>query len=82
MNMRPLRILSYTIFFLGVIIGLALAAVTIWNKTEAISYFFRGAKHDPFHGLRCPVFLAPPKTGTVTLVFTTPTEEEDTFFSR
>jgi len=80
-NMKPLRILSYTIFFSGMILGVALAAITIWNGTEAISYFFNGAKHEPFNGLRCPVLIAPTEKGIVAAAFNNPTDEEDTFFT-
>lgn len=82
MNTRPLRTLSYVVFFLGVVIGLALSVITIWNRLEATNYYFRGAKHDPFNGLRCPVMVAPTEKGIVTVVFNNPTNEEDNFFYR
>jgi hypothetical protein len=82
MNKKSLRILSYAIFFPGIILGFALAAITIWNRTEAISYFFRGAKHEPFNGLHCPVLIAPAEKGILAAIFNNPTDEEDTFFYR
>jgi len=81
-NLRLLRILGYAFFYTGIILGLVLAVIAVWNRTEAISYFFRGAKFDPFHGLRCPVLVAPTETATVIAEFSNPTNEEDTFFYR
>lgn len=80
--MRLVRILGYSIFYLGIIMGVILAAIAVWNRTEAISYFFRGAKFDPFPGLRCPAFVAPTETATITANFSNPTNEADTFFYR
>ena len=82
MNTRSLHTLSYVVFFLGVLLGFAIAVVTIWNRLEAISYFFTGAKYDPFDGLRCPVMIAPTEQGTVTADFHNATDREDTFFYR
>ena len=82
MKTRLLLILSSAIFFLGVIIGLALAVITIWTRIEATRYYFTGAKYDPFTGLRCPVMIAPTEKGIVTAVFNNPTNEEDNFFYR
>jgi hypothetical protein len=82
MNIKFMRVLGYVIFYLGVILGLALAAIAVWNRTEAISYFFRGAKLEPFNGLRCPAFIAPTETAAITVDFKNPANEEDTFFYR
>jgi hypothetical protein len=82
MNTRTLHSLSYVVFFLGVVIGFAFAVVTLWNKLEAISYYFTGAKYDPFPGLRCPVMIAPTEEARVTAAFRNPTDQEDTFFYR
>jgi hypothetical protein len=69
MNTKLLRILSSTVFFLGVIIGFALAVISIWNRIEAVRYYFTGAKYDLFHGLRCPVMIAPTEEGMITALF-------------
>jgi hypothetical protein len=82
MNMKPLRILSGTVFFLGVIIGFGLAVITIWNSLEAARYYFTGAKYEPFDGLRCPVMIAPTEKGIVTAVFNNSTDQEDNFLYR
>jgi hypothetical protein len=82
MNTKSLHTLSYVVFFLGVLLGFAVALVTIWNRLEAISYFFTGARYDPFDGLRCPVMIAPTEEGVVTAAFRNPTDREDTFFYR
>jgi hypothetical protein len=79
---RPLRILSRAIFFPGVILGLVLSGIAIWNHLEATSYFFTGVKYAPFPGLRCPVMIAPTEKGIVSAIFDNPTNEEDAFFYR
>jgi hypothetical protein len=82
MNTRTLHTLSYVVFFLGVLVGFAVAVIMIWNRLEAISYFFTGARYDPFEGLRCPVMIAPTEEGRVTAAFRNPSDREDTFFYR
>lgn len=80
MNTRRFGLLRRAFFFLGVITGFALAIITIWIRLEAINYYFTGVKYAPFHGLRCPVILAPTEKGIVTAVFNNPTDREDNFF--
>jgi hypothetical protein len=80
MNAKAFLVLSHAFFFLGVVIGLALSVIAIWNNLEATSYYFAGVKHPPFKGLRCPVMIAPSEKGIVTAVFNNPTNEEDNFF--
>ena len=82
MNTKSLRFLSRAIFFLGVVIGLTLSGIAIWNNLESTSYFFTGGKYAPFNGLRCPVMIAPNEKGIITAVFNNPTNEEDNFFYR
>lgn len=82
MNTKLLRISSLVLFFLGVLTGLALAVIAIWNNIEATNYFFRGVKYAPFGGLRCPLLIAPTEKGTVTAVFNNPTDGEDRFLYR
>src|ERR1043165_1432176 len=82
MNRKLLHFFAYVIFFLGGVLGFILAAVAIWNRTEAVSYFFSGAKYDPFPGLRCPVFMAPTEHGILIADFKNPANEADTFFYR
>jgi hypothetical protein len=82
MHTRLLRLLSRTIFFLGVTIGLVLSGIAIWNNLESTSYFFTGVKYAPFNGLRCPLMIAPTEKGIVTVVFNNPANEGDNFFYR
>jgi len=82
MNRTLLRLFAYALFYLGVILGFALALISLWNRMEAISYFFQGTKYAPFHGLHCPAFLSPTEQGIATAVFKNPTNEEDTFYYR
>jgi len=80
MNIKSLRILSSTIFFLGVILGFVLAIVSLWGNVEALNYFFRGASYTPFQGLKCPILMTRSESGAVTAVFDNPTSTEDTFY--
>jgi hypothetical protein len=82
MHTRTLHLLSRTIFFLGVSIGLVLSGISVWNNLESTSYFFTGVKYAPFNGLRCPLMIAPAEKGIVTVVFNNPTNEGDHFFYR
>jgi hypothetical protein len=82
MNTRPLFILSRAFFFLGVGLGFGLSVIAIWNNIESTSYFFRGSTFAPFHGLRCPVMIAPTENGIVTSIFRNPNDEEDVFYYR
>ena len=82
MNTRTLRTLSRLIFSVGVFTGFVLSVIAIWNNVEATNYFFNGVKHPPFHGLRCPMLIAPSETGTVFVTFKNPTNEADEYFYR
>jgi hypothetical protein len=82
MNTRLLLILSRIFFFLGVVIGLVLAVIAIWNNTEATSYYYTGVAYPLFHGLRCPVMISPTEKGIVTAVFDNPTTKEDIYYYR
>jgi hypothetical protein len=82
MNTSFLRIVSRTVYFLGVVIGVVMAVITIWSRMEAIHYFFRGATHEPFKGLRCPVMISPTEKGVVTAVFDNPTDQAVNYFYR
>jgi hypothetical protein len=82
MNRKLLHFFAFVIFLLGILLGFSLSAIAIWNRTEAVNYFFTGAKYDPFPGLRCPAFIAPTEQATVRALFKNPTNEEDTFYYR
>ncbi len=82
MNRKLLHLLAYVSFFTGILLGFALAVISTWSRVEAINYFFKGAKYDPFNGLRCPVLMSPTETGMVNAVFNNRTNEPDTFFYR
>ena len=77
MPTRSKRILGGVIFFFGVFMGLVLALATLWDKYEAVSYFFEGTTYAPFNGLHCPFLMTPPETVTIKAVFDNPTHEED-----
>jgi hypothetical protein len=76
------RILGYAIFFVGAILGFALSITLIWNRMEAVNYYFSGIKYEPFQGLQCPAMIAPRETGVVNIVFDNQRDRDDTFFYR
>ena len=80
MKIKSLRILSGVIFFLGVILGFAIAIISLWGKVEALNYFFRGASYAPFQGLKCPTLMTRSETGVVSSEFDNPTDTEDNFY--
>lgn len=82
MNKNLVHVFSRAVFFLGVIIGFALAIVMIWNQVEATHYFFDGGSYEPFRGHYCPLLLAPTATGLVTAAFQNPTDQEINFYYR
>ena len=82
MSRKLVSVLSRIFFFLGVFVGFALAVVLIWNKVEAIHYYFKGEKYEQFNGLLCPLIIAPTEKGAVTATFTNPTEKAVNFYYR
>jgi hypothetical protein len=82
MDRRFFPILSRAFFFVGVVIGLILSVIAIWNNLESTSYYFTGVKHDAFKGLSCPIMIAPSEKGRVTAVFNNSTDQEDNFYYR
>ena len=77
MQTKSKRIIGGVIFFFGIFVGLALALATIWDKYEAISYFFEGTTYAPFNGLHCPFLMARSETVIIRAVFDNPTDQED-----
>jgi len=68
-NSRTLRIAGILLFSFGVIVGMALIAVTIWADLEA-SFFdanlaSRGGEH--LKTLRCPILMTSSEIGTATV---------------
>ena len=82
MNTKSFLILTRAFFFLGVVIGFARSVIAIWDNLEATDYYFTGAKHAAFNGLRCPLIIASTEKGVVTAVFNNPSNETDNFFYR
>ena len=82
MKRKSFFLLGRVFFFLGVVIGLILSVIAVWNDLESTSYFFTGVKHAPFNGLHCPIMIAPSERGIVTAVFNNSTDQEDNFYYR
>ncbi len=53
------------IFLAGVLLGIILAALTVWGDFEAMSYFYTGAGYAGFNGLKCPALLSHDEVATV-----------------
>ena len=69
---KPLQLLSTCLFYLGVLVGLVLAAASAWADFEGLSYFATGAGYPPFGGMHCPVFISQTEEGMVTARFDNP----------
>jgi len=82
MNMKLLRVVGFSLFFVGVIFGFVLAVLFTWNKIEAINYYFTGATYPAFNGLHCPTIITRSEQGTVTAIFDNPAGEENNFYYR
>ncbi len=76
MQTKSKHIIGGTVFFLGILIGLALAIATMWGNFEALSYFFSGATYAPFNGLQCPILMTHSETGTISAVFNNSRDQE------
>ncbi len=76
MHIKPARLAGATIFFLGILSGLALASAAIWGDFEAMSYFYTGAGYDQFNGLKCPILMTLSDTGIVTAGFSNASDRE------
>ncbi len=75
MQDRAKRNTGNILFVLGVLIALALAALTAWASFEGLSYFATGAGYDPFDGLHCPIMISPTETGIVEADFINATDQ-------
>lgn len=63
------RLLVAFLFYLGVLVGLALAAAAAWADFEGLSYYATGAGYRTFSGLDCPVLMSSWETGVLTAHF-------------
>ena len=68
---KILRIAGLVLFSFGVIVGMALIAITIWTDLEA-SFFdsVMGSRGDePLKTLRCPILMTTSETGRISATF-------------
>ncbi len=64
------------IFFIGIFSGLALAVLAIWAALEVQAYYYTGETFEAFNGLHCPLLMTRSETGTITVSFDNPSDEE------
>jgi hypothetical protein len=74
---KVFRASGVILFAIGVLLGMALTAVTIWTDLEA-SFFdsaLASRGDEALRTLRCPVLMAKSETGTIRATFQNPTEK-------
>ncbi len=76
MPTRRFQELANVPYFLGVLVGLALAIAAAWADFEGLSYFATGAGYQPFNGLHCPVLMSHAETASVSVSFDNPTNQD------
>ena len=76
MPTKPIRNPGGIIFLIGIFLGLALAIMVIWAAIEAQAYYYTGAVYEPFNGLHCPLFMTRSETGTISVTFDNPGNQE------
>lgn len=74
--MKSKHNISGIVFFFGIFVGLALAAIPIWSAFEAQAYYFTGETFEPFNGLHCPMLMTTSETKTITATFDNPSNQE------
>ncbi len=77
MQGKTKRIISTTLFLLGVLLAMALAGLTAWAAFEGLSYFSTGAGYDPYGGMHCPILISRTETGFVRADFSNPTDQAE-----
>jgi len=77
MNQQTYRLLTLggLLFFIGALVGTALATASVWADLEAQFYGFEKVTDRKFNTLRCPVFVSRAEEGVVTATFTNPSTE-------
>lgn len=76
---RTLRNLSVLLFSVGFLIGLALAAFTVWADLEAALFDSTIVADAPIRGFRCPLVITTSETGIVSATFPNPAERSVEF---
>jgi hypothetical protein len=74
--------LGLVLFFLGVIVGIALEALIVWGDMEAFLFTSGIQAEETWKSLKCPVFLTPNEQGKITAVFENPLDEEVERYAR
>ncbi len=65
MSYAARRTIAGIVFMAGVLVTLALTALTAWAAYEALSYFSTGAGYEPYGGLHCPTVMSSREMGLV-----------------
>jgi len=69
-----LTIPGVILFFIGILLGMALNGWADWGEVEAYMLVFRSGDQD-IASIRCPLMLGPSETGVVSASFDNPTAE-------
>jgi hypothetical protein len=69
-----MRALSMVLFCVGLLLGMAFVAATVWADLEASLFEPSKAAQEPLSSLRCPLIITPQESGTITATFTNPGE--------
>jgi hypothetical protein len=64
------------LFFLGVVLALALAVLAIWADYEALFYGFDLFGNERLPNMNCPILVTPNQPGRVTVNITNPLDKE------
>ncbi len=65
MSSKNVRLLSMTLFMIGVIAGLVFSGLAVWADFEASLFDSSLTAEEPFPGFRCPIIIGQNQTGIV-----------------
>ena len=68
------RSFSYTLFYIGALLGLTLTALAAWADLEAAAYGFDHTGGEGLSALSCPILMTANETGTFSVKVTNPTQ--------
>jgi len=71
---RIMRLVGILLFWVGVLLGMALAAGAVWADIEATFYGFSKMGDEPLN-LKCPIFVTAAEPGQFASTFKNPTQK-------
>jgi len=78
---KIVRLAGIVLFWVGVLLGMALAAGAVWADIEATFYGFSKMGDKPLN-LRCPIFVTAAEPGEIASSFKNPTEKQMQIMAR